>query len=426
MNYARLLGSLALGVALAVPAQAATREFIVTKGLITVRVSTDDGEMRKARIVYSSGPMRIIKRLVFTDPDDDPGSIDSKSQIQLVPVKGERDPVLVISAVSCPGRDCHDATKIFRVDRPTGTLQSPPAFLVTDTQDDGFLPIGKTTIVGAVRVGEGDHSSAIPIRDASTIRYYYTRDTQNVARIFSTDTVYRIGSDAPPGSVPSPELPVLGCFQLYRTSVAIACGTASLKRGSVDDLDDKKTKTAILAYRKTLNGPYEQSTVTFSPAVPGAFTPSTFALSATKLVKTKIEEFNAKAEFADIFITEYADSDQKRLLDFDFFTFRPESKSYHQVRRFLHPTALHPFGKPVGMIALTASTTLIDDAKNPIIFMVSDAAKHAYLMDLDFDPKASRTGYGPFNGGDCLIFDARNYAKVVSAGASAGGFSCPR
>ncbi len=207
--------------------------------------------------------------------------------------------------------------------------------------------------------------------------------------------------------------------------MAIACGTASLKRGDVDSLDDKITKTTILAFRKTFNGPFEQSTVTFSPATPGAFTPSTFALSAPKLVKTKIEEFNPKAKFADIFITEYADTDQKQLLDFDFYSFRAESKSYHQVRRFKHPTAVHSLGKPIGMISLTASTTLRDDAHNPMIFMVSDAGKHTYLMDIDFDVKAAREGFAPFNGGGCLIFDARNYAKVLRAGTSEGGFSCP-
>lgn len=391
------------------------------------RYGDSSGMLDGAVLTYTAAGAQARYRF-HAGQGEDLGEIGSAKQIDLVPVKSERYPLVILAPEACPGRDCFEATQILRFDARNNRLVLLNWNPIGDAPPEGARQTAQFTVVQSLHLHDADSQSDIPIRDKSTIRYYYAIDASGLGHVLSTNTVYQYGSDTPQDKPLPKEDSTLGCFRVFDdpSTAAVPCsaGTQARKRLSEDDFGATHVRVEAFTKRVDSNEVDIRALVKFTSVQKGAFTPSQFPLSAPRFYGSETRALDDSGEFPDVWIAQYADELQKQVADFDYYTFRPELRTYHQVRRF-HPVALG--AGPVALIALATSNTITGTNGRPLIYRVTDKAGHVYLMDLDFADAQQRTrGEAPFHIGACLVVDAHNDAREIEAGASASGVTCPK
>lgn len=419
-------------IATVAPASAASLNITKASSGATVRIVTprtgEPGAMDGAVLTYATARGQATYRF-HAAQDQDLGEIGSPKQIELVAVPGQPGPLVILAPVACPGRDCFEPTQILRFDARKKRLLPLDWSPIGDAPPDGARQTAMFTIVRSIHLHDADSQSDIPIRDKSTIRYYYAIDASGVGHVFATNTVYQFGSDTPQDTPLPKEASTLGCFRVFddRRTTAIPCAAGTQIRTSLSDDDFSDTRVRVEAFSKTAGSSvsYVRTIVKFTPVRPGSFTPAQFPLSAPELRAVETRALDQSGKYPDVWVAQYADESKKQLVDFDYYTFRPELRAYHQVRRFHRATAAG--AGPFSLIALDASNTITDTNDHALIYRVTDKAGHVYLMNLDFaDAKQRAASEAPFHIGGCLVVDAHNGAREIEAGDSAGGLTCPK
>jgi hypothetical protein len=160
-----------------------------------------DGWMHGARVAYY-----VAGKAAHTTLDED-GYVN-QSRFQLIRVRGEKYPLLLVT-VEMEGRDLTEHPIAYRY-LGASTLQRLDPEEVRDYENQGDKIVRRFNVEDAQRVYRWDQTSGIPIRSSAYLSYWYVRASSGPPLLVVTEKIYNLGSDAPPGETPPPELALNG------------------------------------------------------------------------------------------------------------------------------------------------------------------------------------------------------------------------